>query len=280
MPLKILFENKKLVRKGRPAFSASTNRNIPVIKGLEDRRHILHGATQITDVLIGSFNRVIKKKGIVGLKKVINGLQRRLKAEGYKIATTAKSPLEAKLEEIITIAFGKEENLVAGLAVQNQGIEKARKTINVIRAKLDDYCAGEDIRNLAEIRSKVVELINTSLDNNRSGRVAMYRTWILKVLKEAIEKAKDEVEIIRTLDAFEFSCTLDIVHDKTTKEQNIWGLIMANRLHQAISNCDEESIYDVLLLNSNLKRSEASKVVKNNRCSKRQVCFGNVFSRA
>jgi hypothetical protein len=245
MSFKVTLTDNQLSRTGRPAFLKSTNENIIVQQG-EDRRHILHGATQITDVLIDLFNRIIRKQGISALAQLIDGFLSGFRQRGisFKIAKTAS--LVKKVEKVIIIAFSKEQNLVAGSAVQNQGIEKARETIHSIWSKLTDYCAAGS-RNLAETKTKALSLIVKSLSSSGDGEIAKYRVWILKLLEESVKNISKATGLFKLLSDFEFSCTLDIVHNGTTKEQNIWGLQMAGRLHRAILLEDEETIYEVLL---------------------------------
>lgn len=245
MPISVTLEKNKLVCKGRPAFPKKTNTNIPVITGLEDRRHMLHGATQITKTLTDSFNRILDKEQDKGLIRVVNSIRDNLKSKGCRLVAESSS-LEDKIKELITIAFGKESNLIAGLAVENQGIEKARQTIKMIKEDINKYCAA-DLRGLEDIRSTILQLINENLNNEKERRVVMYKEWILCILKESISMAPNEMELVNILNDFEFSCTLDILHEKTSKEQNIRGLSMANRLYNAILAHNEEEIYSILL---------------------------------
>lgn len=238
----------KVCTKGRPSFPSKVYRDLPALKGLEDRRHILHGATQIRDVLLDSFNRTLKKEGIKFFKEYISELYYDLRLDNFIIEKEISLDLSDKIQSIITAAFSKEENLVAGFAVHNRGIEKARECIHSIRNKLDYFCA-QDVFGFEEIKKKTIELIDESLSHHSEGKISLYKTWILLVLSDSIHLSEDEVEIIRILKDFEFSCTLDIVHDKTTKEQNIWGLRKANKLQRAIQNEDEEEIRNILLKN-------------------------------
>lgn len=154
--------------------------------------------------------------------------------------------MEDKIKELITIAFGKETNLIAGFAVENQGVEKARQATKMIKEALNNYCAI-DLRNFEEIQSTALQLIDKNLNHEKERQVVMYKEWILGVLRDSIQMVTNEMEIISILHDFEFSCTLDILHEKTNKEQNIRGLSMANRLYKAILTHNEEDIYSILL---------------------------------
>lgn len=242
----VLFENNRLIRRGRPTFPSTVYKNIKAKSGLEDRRHILHGATQITDVLIDSFNRVLASDGIEVLHHILDNIRNLLVSKGKEIKTHDDSKIEEKAKEIITIAFGREENLVAGLAVQNRGIERARQFIKGLRDKLNYYCA-QSIRSVDEMKNHIIELIKTNISHSTDGEISLYKNWILKVLKKSLKNIEDEIDLLRLLNDFEFSCTLDIEHENTTKTQNIWGLTMANKLHRAIQDHNEEAIFHILL---------------------------------
>lgn len=242
MPFKVTLDRnrKQVSRSGRPVFTFSA-KNIAVRKG-EDRRHILHGATQISDVLIIVFNRILAKVGPQGLENTLDTYLHLL----CGIKFQAVVGLEQKAAKVITIAFSRRENLVVGGAIENQGIEKARESIHTIKVKLDRYCI-DDLRSFEKIKSTALSLIKDSLKNKANGKVARYRVWILELLEQAVEGVSNICTLVEIFSNFEFSCTLDIVHNGTTKEQNIWGLTMANKLHQAIGDHDDKAICKVLL---------------------------------
>jgi hypothetical protein len=73
--MKVAFVNGKLKRIGRPKFPKRVNKNIEV-KADENRRHILHGATQISDVLIEIFNEKLAEQRRNHLEKLLNKVQR------------------------------------------------------------------------------------------------------------------------------------------------------------------------------------------------------------
>lgn len=242
MKFTVEFHNNALVRKGRPAFASHTLKQLPTAQG-EDRRHIIHGAT-ISDLLVELFNRTLQEQGINALQALIDRLLAHIKS---CVRIQMPASFKKKIEKVITYAFGKLSNLVVGSSTANQGIEKARKSISTIRKELDNYCAA-DVMSFANIKAEALRLIQAKLNTTSgTGEVAGYRVWILQLLKQSVEKANDTVEIIKILADFEFSCTLDIVHDGTTKQQNIWGITTANRLQQAIRDGDNATILTILV---------------------------------
>ncbi len=233
-------ENNLLTRKGRPAFLPSTNKSLPVQKG-QDRRHILHGAVQITDVLIKTFNWVISKHGIATCMNIINEYLISYKTDmRFRMPTSDKE----KIRLLITIAFSNPRNLVVGSSTHNQGIEKARSSIVAIKSKLNEYCI--ELRSFEEIKTEAINLINNVLKGG-NGAIARHRLWILNILKSTLTASLNVLDLNYALHDFEFSCTLDICHDGTTKDQNIWGLQMANNLQKAINNEDAEGVFKILL---------------------------------
>lgn len=242
----VTMEDNKLVRQGRPAFPPSIYKDIIAISGVEDRRHMLHGATQISDILIDSFNRIIEKDGVKALNDKIDMLIKDLSSKGHKLRMKPGIALEDKAKKVIAAAFCRKENLVAGLAVENRGIEKARQAIQGIRESIDNYCIKYE-PTYSDLRQNTLKIIDAKIMHSTSGEVSVYKSWILSVLRESINDAKEVIDIIRILDDFQFSCTLDIEHECTTKEQNMWGLFTANKLNKAISEHDEDTIYDILL---------------------------------
>lgn len=242
----VTMENNRLVRRGRPTFPPSIYKDIIAISGVEDRRHMLHGATQISDILIDSFNRIIEKDGIKALNDKIDMLIKDLSSKGHKLRMKPGIALEDKVKKVIAAAFCRKDNLVAGLAVENRGIEKARQAINGIRESIDNYCVKYEPTD-SDLKQNTLKIIDAKIMHSTSGEVSVYKSWILSVLRESISEAKEVIDIIRILDDFQFSCTLDIEHECTTKEQNMWGLFTANKLNKAISEHDEDTIYDVLL---------------------------------
>jgi hypothetical protein len=243
MSFKVTLTNNQLTRTGRPDFISSTTKAIAVNHG-EDRRHVFHGATQISDVLIESFNRIIRVYGITKLEEIIDRALQYFRSCGIKFK--AAKDLVAKVTKVITIAFSSKKNLVVGSAIQNQGIEKARESICTIREKLGHYCL-QDLRTFRQMQAETMKLIGNSIASSGKGDISQYRKQILELLQEAVTEALDILALVNILHEFEFSCTLDIMHDGTSKEQNIWGMTMANRLYRAIENKDENSIHQVLL---------------------------------
>ena len=244
MPAKFIvsIDNDLLIRKGRPDFLNSTNKALPVQKGQEDRRHILHGAVQITDVLIQTLNWIISKHGLAACMNIVNKYLTLYKANGMRFSMPVSD--KDKIRKLITIAFGNTRNLVVGSAVCNQGIEKARSSIVAIKSKLNEYCI--ELRSFEDIKTKATLLINNVLKDD-NGAISKHRLWILGILKNTVEASLNVLDLNYALHEFEFSCTLDICHDGITKEKNIWGLKMANNLQKAINNEDVERIFKILL---------------------------------
>lgn len=166
--------NNQLVRTGRPKFSETTTNKLPVQKG-QDRRHILHGATQIIDVLIDSFNRILAAKGRPGLEEVLTRL---IKSLNLRII---QNRLEDKVKQLITKAFVSIRNLVVGSSIANQGIEKVRMSVGKILSELETYCSG-DIFSFEKIRVKTLELITEKILNSKGDEFSAYYknllTWL------------------------------------------------------------------------------------------------------
>lgn len=239
----VRIENGVLVRKGRPAFLSSTNKNLPVGKG-QDRRHILHGAVQITDVLIKTFNWIISKKGLDSCMYIIDKYLTRYRE--HKIIRQIPKTNEAKIQKIIQIAFGRPCNLVVGASKHNQAIEKARSSIVSIKNKIASYLFDKT-KVFAEIRGSVLDIIRASSYSSSNGKIAKRRVKILRLLYEAVSFTTNITDLRDMIEDFEFSCTLDICHDGTTKAQNIWGLEMSAKLQNAIENKDSKGIFKILL---------------------------------
>ena len=225
------FKDNKLVRRNRPPFISSTTKTLKVKKG-EDRRHILHGATQITDVIINALNLVLSNYSKQKCEAIVDEGLNNFKTQGISYRMPKTASLIKKVEKLIAIAFSKQKNLVVGSATANQGIEKARSSIASIRNKLDEYCIN--LRSFNDIKDNTLELINSVLRGG-SGEIAKYRLRILNLLYNTVDQTIDVIGINSALYDFQFSCTLDIVHENTTKAQNIWGLTMANKLQRACS---------------------------------------------
>jgi hypothetical protein len=233
--------NGLLISKGRPAFLSSTNKALPVQKG-QDRRHILHGAVQITDVLIKAFNWIISKHGFITCMNIVDQYLILYKTTGMRFNIPASE--KDRIRKLITIAFGNPRNLVVGSSVCNQGIEKARSSIVGINCKLNEYCI--ELRSFQEIKSRATQLINNVLKGG-SGAISKHRLWILNILKNTVKASMNVLALNYALQDFKFSCTLDVCHDGTTKIQNIWGLNMANNLQKTIVDKDTNGIFKILL---------------------------------
>ncbi|HEX9828561.1 MAG TPA: hypothetical protein VGA80_18340 [Flavobacteriaceae bacterium] len=244
MTFKVSLKKNTLKRKGRPKFLSSIT-NISVSKS-QDRRHILHGTIHIINILINSFNRVLNNIGIDNFMALIDGVLTDFRQRNINFLISKNASLEEKVKKVITIAFSKRENLTIGSSVHNQGIEKARITIESIKKEIDKYC-GSQIRDFLEIKTKIILLLMNKTKNKSNGKVANYRIEILNILKKSIADATTILELIELLNNFEFSCTLDIINENTTKEQNIWGLNSINKLIIAVNTYNEQGIYQVLL---------------------------------
>lgn len=240
---RVVISKNQLSRKNRPKFINSTINTLKVDPG-QDRRHILHGATQITDVIILALNWVIDRYNQDKCIKIVDELLTRFKQRGISYQLDNDAPLTKKVEKLISIAFSSCRNLVVGSYICNQGIEKARTSIIGIRDKLNKYCV--ELREFGAIKARAIQLIEDVLKGG-DGEIAKYRLWILKVLKESIAAVQDVLALNYILHDFEFSCTLDIAHTSTTKTQNIWGLEMANRLQRAIENKNTDEVFVVLV---------------------------------
>ena len=240
----VSFVNNTLSRRGRPAFISSTTRTLTVTAG-EDRRHILHGATQITDVFILALNWVIARDELKECEQLVDRLLTRCRNKNIPFMLPNNAVFVKKVEKLVTIAFSRQENLIVGSAIANQGIEKARASIAVIRNKLDKYCCI-GVRTFAEILNKTITLIDNASAGG-PGEISQYRSRIMRLLARSITKASDTVSLGRILRDFEFSCTLDIVHDNSTKKQNIWGINMANKVQEAIDKKSPEALFDVFI---------------------------------
>lgn len=243
----VIRQDGKMVRKNRPSFISSTTKKMKVKKGEEDRRHILHGATQISDKLIDLFNHVEENEGNDAANKLADKslVKLRKKARFNKLGENAT--LEKKVEKIITLCFSRRDNLVVGSKSANQGIEKARGSIKSLRKELDEYCA-KDLRGFESTKTEAKKIAEAKLKTTSNGDVARYRLAIMQELNKSIENASNEKELNDILYDFEFSCTLDIVHESSTKEQNIWGITMANKLHRAsVCKYDPQGILDILI---------------------------------
>lgn len=242
---KVSIVNGELVRNGRPQFINLIVENMLVEKW-QDRRHVLHGATQITDVLMGSFNRFLRRRGALKLESRLDKALRRFKRRGINFNLSEEPTLLEKARKVIIIAFSNEQNLVVGSKVANQGIEKARESIHSILRGLESYY-GDGARGFAEMQAKALAMIASKLRTRATGEISKYRKWIMNLLHEAVNNIHKTSTLFKLLADFEFSCTLDIVHDGTTREQNIWGLEMAGRLQEAVMLEDEKAIWEILL---------------------------------
>jgi hypothetical protein len=126
-------------------------------------------------VLIDAFNYEIESKGLDYLEKLNDNLLKNNKQEGNEAnSVNLHQPLVEKVKKLITIAFSNKQNLVAGPSIANQGIEKARKSIQTIIKRLDEYCLYE-FRSFDQVRARALRLLEASLRTRSEGKVVQYR---------------------------------------------------------------------------------------------------------
>jgi hypothetical protein len=195
----------------RPSFLDRTLKNIPV-SASQDRRHKLHFSDAIRKNLEQFCDVVCKQEGEVKLSKRLDDMLNDLEISKYD---SSKMTTHEKKKRVLAIMNSHEGNLIAGDKIYNQAIEKTRSYLNKF---LTDSKVIDSIESLRQNYNKMLAEIGTGTERKN---VTHYH---LKLLGSLIDNAKNYTEGRNWIVDFKNSTTLDIVHDKTTKEDNISGL--------------------------------------------------------
>lgn len=221
----------KVAKKGedylykRPLFSQKTRDRI-VVTSKQDRRHLIHFKEGICSPLKELIS-AIKKNQSPEKKSLSTRLDEMLKDLGDKPSHFSSLTDDNKIERVLSLMNSHEGNLVAGDKIHNQAIEKTRSYLDNF---LNNDKSIETLNPLSSLKKSYAEMFdNVRMDTDRTKVTHGH----LGLLQKLINNETDYQSAYKWIVDFKNSTTIDIAHDKTTKQHNMYALESYNSIARA-----------------------------------------------